>query len=223
MLRNDSICKYIPCFLKNKFSTKRFTVLCDMSGFLRSRPRILPWTKSISDELDINAHVIASQLSGHCDVISNRLWRHQQNVNRASETRDRCVKIIVFIVIYGFVMPCKKRNNVHPCEKVIGMFFQHRIWSRLLDINRLCLVCIKRSTEEVKKCQISKRGYQQGPSVETLKKAPCQFCDDKFGHRIMEAVGFFDYEMLNFTQITFKFHKQVKQRCCLMIFWYYFA
>ena len=94
---------------------------------------------------------------------------------------------------------------VHPCEKVIGMFFQHRIWSRLLDINRLCLVCIKRSTEEVKKCQISKRGYQQGPSVETLKKAPCQFCDDKFGHRIMEAVGFFDYEMLNFTQITFNF------------------
>ena len=61
----------------------------------------------------------------------------------------------------------------------------------LLDINRLCLVCIKRSTEEVKKCQISKHGYHQGPSDETLKKARCQFCDVKFGHRIMEAVGVF--------------------------------
>ena len=51
---------------------------------------------------------------------------------------------------------------VHPCEKVIGMFFQNQIWSRLLDINQLCSVCIKRSIEEVEKCQISKRGYQQG-------------------------------------------------------------
>ena len=64
---------------------------------------------------------------------------------------------------------------------------------------------IKISIEEVKKCQISKRGYQQGPSDETLKKARCQFCHVKFGHRIMEAVGFFDYEMRNFTQITFNF------------------
>ena len=49
-----------------------------------------------------------SQLSGHWEVISNRLWRHQQNENRASETRGRCVKIVVFIVIYGFVISCKK-------------------------------------------------------------------------------------------------------------------
>ena len=94
---------------------------------------------------------------------------------------------------------------VHPCEKVIGMFFQNQIWSRLLDINRMCLVFIKRSIGEVKKCQISKRGYQQRPSDETLKSARCQFCDDKFGHRITEAVGFFDYKMRKFTQITFNF------------------
>ena len=37
------------------------------------------WIKSISNELDITIHVIESQLSGHCDVISIRLWRHQQN------------------------------------------------------------------------------------------------------------------------------------------------
>ena len=63
--------------------------------FLHNRPWILPWIKSISNELDIIIHVIASQLSGRCDVISNRLWRHQQSVNRASEAQVRCVKIIV--------------------------------------------------------------------------------------------------------------------------------
>ena len=62
--------------------------------YLHDRSWISPWIKSISNELDITIHVIASQLSGHCDVISNRLW-HQQNENRASETRGRCVKIVV--------------------------------------------------------------------------------------------------------------------------------
>ena len=51
------------------------------------------------------------------------------------------------------------RTGVHPCEKVIGKFFQNQIWLRLLDSNTLCLVCIKRSIDEVKKCQLSKRGY----------------------------------------------------------------
>ena len=55
---------------------------------LHDRPRISPWIKSISKELDITIHVIASQLSGHCDVIRTRLWRHQQNVDWASEPRD---------------------------------------------------------------------------------------------------------------------------------------
>ena len=75
--------------------------------FSNYRPWISPWIKSISNELDVTIHVIASQLSGHCDVISNRLWRHQQNENRAGETRGRCVKLVVFIV-YGFVMSCTK-------------------------------------------------------------------------------------------------------------------
>ena len=76
--------------------------------FLHDRSWISPWIKSISNELDITIHMIASQLSGHCDIISNRLWRHKHNENRASETRGRCVKIVIFIVIYGFVMSCKK-------------------------------------------------------------------------------------------------------------------
>ena len=64
--------------------------------------------KSISSKLDIIIHVIALQLSRYCDVISNQLWRHRQKEDRASEKRGRFVKIVVFIVIYGFVMSCKK-------------------------------------------------------------------------------------------------------------------
>ena len=69
-----------------------------------------PIIKSISNELDIAIHVIASQLSGHCDVIGNRLWRHQQNENWVSETRERCVKIVVLsLFIDSF---CRVRNKI---------------------------------------------------------------------------------------------------------------
>ena len=91
--------------------------------FLRDLLWISPWIKSISNELDITIHVITSQLSGHCDVIGNRLWRHQQNENWASEARERCVKIIVFIGIYGSVMSCKKWNNV--CTLPTNCFCTH--------------------------------------------------------------------------------------------------
>ena len=67
--------------------------------------------------------MIASQLSGHCDVICNRLWRHQQNENRASATWGRCVKLVVCIVIYGLVVSCKKKNNV--CILVTNHFCAH--------------------------------------------------------------------------------------------------
>ena len=115
------------------------------------------------------------------------------------------IRSVKFNTVYCHQTGQQYKYSVHPCEKVIGIFFQNQIWSRLLYINRLCLVCIKRSIEEVKMCQISKRGYQQGPRDETLKNVRCQFCDDKFGHRIMEAVGFFDYKMRNFTQTTLNF------------------
>ena len=78
------------------------------SNLVHDLPWISPWKKSISNELNITIHVIASQLSHNCHVISNRLWRHQQNEDRASETRGRCVVIVVFIVIHWFVMSCKK-------------------------------------------------------------------------------------------------------------------
>ena len=79
--------------------------------------------KSIYNELEITIHVIASKLSRYCDAIRNRLWRHQQNEDRASETRVRCVKIVVFIVIYGFVVSYKKQNNT--CTLVKNCFGAH--------------------------------------------------------------------------------------------------
>ena len=54
-------------------------------------------------------------------------------------------------------------------------------------------------------CKISKHGYHHGPSDETSKNARFQFCDVKFGHRIMEAVGLIHYKKHSFTQITFNF------------------
>ena len=77
---------------------------------LHERPRLLPWIKSISSELDITNHMMASRLSGYCDVINNRLWRHQQNINLASEPRGRCVKIVVLIVILSSL--CRVRNKI---------------------------------------------------------------------------------------------------------------
>ena len=63
--------------------------------YILTRPVVnIGVNKPISNELDITIHVMASQLSGHCDVINNRLGRHQQNENRASETRGWCVKIV---------------------------------------------------------------------------------------------------------------------------------
>ena len=78
--------------------------------FLHDRPWISPWIKSISNELDITCHVFASQLSGHCDVIANRLWRHQQNVKLASETRGWYVKILVLASFMDSL--CRKRNKI---------------------------------------------------------------------------------------------------------------
>ena len=79
-------------------------------SFLHDRPCLSQWIKSISNELDIIIHVIASQLSGHCDVISDRLWRHQENKNRASETLGRCVRIVVLSSFINSL--CRVRNKI---------------------------------------------------------------------------------------------------------------
>ena len=78
--------------------------------FLHDWPWISSWIKSISNELDITIHVISSQLSGHCDVTSKLLWRHQQNENRARETRGRCVKIVVLSSFMDSL--CRIKNKI---------------------------------------------------------------------------------------------------------------
>ena len=78
--------------------------------FLHDRPRISPWMKSISNLLDIIIHVMASKLSGDCDVINNRLWRHQQNVNPASEAR---VDVWRLSFLSSFLSSlCRVRNKI---------------------------------------------------------------------------------------------------------------
>ena len=110
------ICWYLGCLsLKANINHQSCYCLCWINrsrclprgnnsttcAFLHDRPWIPPWIKSISNELDISIHLIASQFSGHCDVINNRLWRHQQNENRASETPGWCVKIIMLSSFTG--------------------------------------------------------------------------------------------------------------------------
>ena len=92
------------------FHLSHWTGSIGYQSFLHDRPWIWPWIKSISNELDIIIHVIASQLSGHCDVISNRLWRHQQKEKRASETRGRCVQIVVLSSFMDLL--CHVRNKI---------------------------------------------------------------------------------------------------------------
>ena len=80
--------------------------------FLHDRPWISSWIKSISDELDITSvrfHVLTSQLSFNCDIIRDRLWRHLQNVIRATEEPCRCVRIVVFLVFYGSACPVRNK------------------------------------------------------------------------------------------------------------------
>ena len=66
--------------------------------------------------------MLASHLSGHCGVISNRLWRHQQNVNRASGRVD--------VTWHNEFINNDKNDDVH-----------HRFLSSFID--SLCRVSYK--------------------------------------------------------------------------------
>ena len=100
--------------------------MSEIEIFLHDRPWLSPWIKSISNKLDVTFHVLASQLSSHCDVIDRRLRRDQRNLNRASATRRRCVKLVVFNVIDGFVMACKL--FMHSLEWHFDVYFP-RCWA----------------------------------------------------------------------------------------------
>ena len=49
---------------------------------------------------------------------------HQLSAQRARKARNRCVTIVCFIVIYGFVMSCKKSNNVCNIEAICWCVFR---------------------------------------------------------------------------------------------------
>ena len=78
--------------------------------FLHDRPWISPWIKSISNESGITCHVVEAQLLGNCGVINNQLWRHQQNINKGSGKRRRCMGIAVFIL--NDLCVCRLRNQI---------------------------------------------------------------------------------------------------------------
>ena len=90
---------------------------------------------------NIDFHVIESRLSGHYDVISNWLWRHQQYENRASETLGRCVKIFIFVMIYGFIMSCMCYFSVYfpCCFATLKQFvtWVHTLFSKYHEIQRI--------------------------------------------------------------------------------------
>ena len=44
------------------------------------------------------------------NALCNRLWRHQENVNRTNEIRRRCVAIVYFITIDVFIMSYKIKS-----------------------------------------------------------------------------------------------------------------
>ena len=82
--------------------------------------------------------------------VCNRLWRHQQNVNRASETHIWCVGIGFLIFISWFIMSCKRWNNV--CTLVKMCLFANssviRQWCAHGVISRYICACDSLSERE---------------------------------------------------------------------------
>ena len=58
-----------------------------------------------------------SQLCGHCDVISNRMWRHKQNVKRASDE--------VFMRSYWYLLPLLLRNSRNKQKLTLSWVIRH--------------------------------------------------------------------------------------------------
>ena len=79
------------------------SVVTDMTKmnqfFLHDRPWISPWIKSVANELDITIHVIESQFSSHCDVISTRTKtervKHGDDVYTSSCHRNLWISCVV--------------------------------------------------------------------------------------------------------------------------------
>ena len=129
---------------------KHFRGIIYRQHFLHDRPWLSPWINSTSNELDITCHVFASQLSGHCDVIANRLWRNQKNVRRASETRGWCVKILLLVSFMDSL--CRVRNKI--------MYVL--LWRTVYVLTRLLFWCLFPSL-----LRTSGNKHQNNPLVST--------------------------------------------------------
>ena len=82
--------------------------------FLHDRPWISQWIKSIFNELNTTIHVIASQLSGHCDVSGQQLIVTSSAERKHSEWQMGTVcKDRRFYRHLWIVMSCEKWNNVY--------------------------------------------------------------------------------------------------------------
>ena len=90
--------------LQHRVSTNR--------NFFHERLWISLCINSISNNLDI--------------IFTYRLWHHQQNENKASKTRCRCVKIIFLITSDRTIMSYKKQNDA--CVVVANC-----LWSQSSD------------------------------------------------------------------------------------------
>ena len=72
----DMVGCQVTNLITETINTREHASDCSGRGYRRELNRI----KLISNALDITFHVLASILYSNCDVISNRLWCHQQNV-----------------------------------------------------------------------------------------------------------------------------------------------
>ena len=104
--------------------------------FCFANHRVIPWCLSshgyilpcVPAAFQKVLHEMAPQLSDHCDVITNRLWRHGKDVNREDEARGRHVKLIVSNVICVFVI----------CGNQIMYALS---WRRLYLLTRVLFIC----------------------------------------------------------------------------------
>ena len=82
------------------------------------------------------------------------------------------IKFILSNGLWGSALsePYRDRSDVHPCEKVIGMFFQNQIWSRLLDITRLRFAWIKKPLRKLKSAKYLSAVINRGWVMKHWKK-----------------------------------------------------
>ena len=98
----------IKCYI-NSMCIKHDVHNCCIAGIF-TRPAVnIAVNKIYIYRVSHHFYGLVSQSSSNCDVFSNWLWRHRQNVIKESDERCWYVRIVIFFVIYGSV--CRARNK----------------------------------------------------------------------------------------------------------------